>query len=224
MDNENIVSVILRDTAGLHTDESYRFCLVLLQEKKIKKDLIVGCSNITKLQAIQDDDSDRATYSKLYQLRNSSNNVSTSNQLESNFTDISIFDKISDKNDEITNPVNHEVIEKEPTEINHKLTAYDQDETMALFGQINSNFLPGLGICMLIISVLLIIWGARKFRNERNNNRTGSTCYSAAIDQISEIHEKESRNRYLKLQATTSLWCKKKRKTINAYHGVKVIY
>lgn len=204
MDDENIVSVILRDTAGLQIDESYRFCLVLLQEKKIKKDLIVGCSNITKLQAIQDDDV-RATYSKLSQLTATTKDVSTSNNLNSNFTDISIFDKISDKNDEITNPINHVAIEREPTEIDHKSMAYDGDQRMPLFGQINKSFLPGLGIGILITSLFVIIWGAKKCRNERNNNRAGSTCYSAAIDQINEIHEKENRNRYLKLQATTSL-------------------
>lgn len=205
MENENIVSVILRDTGGLQIDESYRFCLVLLQEKKSKRDLIVGCSNITKLQAIQDDDNVRATYSKLYQLTDISKNDSKSNKLHSNLTDISMFEKVSEKSDEITNPINHEAIEREPTEINHKPMAYDGDQTMALFGQINPSFLPGLGISILIISLFLIVWGARKFRNERNNNRTGSTRYSAAIDQISEIHEKENRNRYLKLQATTSL-------------------
>lgn len=207
MENENIVSVILRDTAGLQIDESYRFCLVLLQEKKMKKDLIVGCSNITKLQAIQDDGSIRAPpYSKLYQLTNSPTNISTSSKLESNYTDISIFDKISDKNDEITNPINHEVIEKEPTQINHEPMVNDEEHhRMALFGQMNPNFLPGLGVTVLVISLFLIVWGARKLRNEQNNNRAGSTCYSAAADQISEIHEKENRNRYLKLQATTSL-------------------
>lgn len=206
MDDENIVSVILRDTAGLVIDESYRFCLVLLQEKKMKRDLIVGCSNITKLQSIQDDDDDaRARFSKLYQLTGAANPVSTSEKLNSNFTDISIFDKISDKSDEITNPISHEVIEREPTEINHKPMTYDRDETMALFGRINQSILPGLGIAILITSLFVIIWGAKKFRNERNINRAGSTCYSAAIDQISDIHEKENRNRYLKLQATTSL-------------------
>lgn len=205
MENENIVSVILRDTDGLHTDESYRFCLVLLHEKKMKRDLIVGCSNITKLRAIEDDDNLRATYSKLYQLNDAARNLSDMNRLESNFTDISILDKVSDRNDEITNPINHEVMEKEPTEVNHQPVAYDDNETLALFGQINPSFLPVLGITILIISLFLFAWGARKFRSERNNNRTGSTCYSAAIEQISEIHEKESRNRYLKLQATTSL-------------------
>lgn len=197
MEGENIVSVILRDTGGLQIDESYRFCLVLLQEKKTKKDLIVGCSNITKLQAIQDDDNVRAIYAK---------SSSASRKLNSNFTDISIFDKISDKHDDITNPINHEAIEREPTEINHKPMAYDGDQTMAFaVGRINSSILPGLGISILVISLFLIVWGARKFRNERNNNRSGSTRYSAAIDQISEVHEKENRNRYLKLQATTSL-------------------
>lgn len=207
MEDENIVSVILRDTSGLQIDESYRFCLVLLQEKKTKRDLIVGCSNVTKLQAIQDNDDDnvRATYSKLYHLPNSPKNVSAGVKLHSNYTDISNFAKIADKNDEITNPMNHEVIEKEPTEINHEPMAFDGDQRMALFGQINPNFLPGLGISILIVSLFLIVWGAKKFRNERNNNRPGSTCYSAAIDQISDVHDKENRNRYLKLQATTSL-------------------
>lgn len=205
MEDENIVSVILRDTAGLQIDESYRFCLVLLQEKKSKRDLIVGCSNITKLQAIEDDDNVRATYSKLYQMTDSAKNSSASKKLSTNLTDISNLEKVSNHNDEITNPSNHEVIEREPTETNHKPITYEEDQKMALFGQINPSFLPGLGISVLIISLLLIVWGARKFRNERNNNRPGSTCYSAAIDQISEIHEKEHRNRYLKLQATTSL-------------------
>lgn len=204
MENENIVSVILRDTDDLHIDESYRFCLVLMQETKLKRDLIFGC-NTTNLRAIDDDDNVPATYSKLYRLSDSTKNLSDSNQLESNFTDISIFDKISNKNDEITDPINHEVIEKEPTEFNQHPMKYDGNETTALFGQINPNVLPVLGICILIVTLFLVAWGARKFRNERNNNRIGSTCYSAAVDQISEIHEKESRNRYLKLQATTTL-------------------
>ncbi|KAJ6643821.1 hypothetical protein Bhyg_08786, partial [Pseudolycoriella hygida] len=179
MDDENIVSVILRDTGDLQIDESYRFCLVLLQEKKIKKDLIVGCSNVTKLQAIQNDD-DGGARANL-----SLKNMPTSNEI--NFTDISKLDKISNKDDEITNHVNHEVNEREPTEINNKPMVYDEDQSMALFGQINPTFLPGLGIGILLISLVLIVWGARKFRNERNNNRTGSICYSAAIDQIKTV-------------------------------------
>lgn len=204
MDDENIVSVILRDTSGLVIGESYRFCLVLLQEKKIKRDLIVGCSNITKLQAIQDDDV-RATYSKLYQLQVTTKAVSGDTKPNSNFTDISIFDKISEKNDELTNLSNHEVVEREPTEIDHRSMHYDGDQTLALFGHINRSFLPGLGLGILITSLFVIIWGANKLRNERHRNPAVSTCYSAAIDQISDIHDNENRNRYLKLQATTSL-------------------
>lgn len=43
------VSVTLADSSALQVGDSYRFCLVLLKDKNGQSELVVGCSNITRL-------------------------------------------------------------------------------------------------------------------------------------------------------------------------------
>lgn len=213
MDAENIVSVILRDTSGLVLGDSYRFCLVLLQEKNIKRDLVVGCSNITKLQAIENEE--QLSVSGQQQLQKLITNTRKSDRLAAyadeqpldaiGGSDISMFDRISDRNDEITNPKKDDsrdefsgtgTISKNPAKIQHP---------GELFGSLNRSFLPGLGLGILITSLFVLMWGATKLKANRQENPNVSTCYTASSGQMASVHDNENRNRYLKLQATTSL-------------------
>lgn len=211
MDDENIVSVILRDTSGLVLGESYRFCLVLLQEKNIKRDLVVGCSNITKLAAIENEE--QLSASGQQQLQKLITNTRNSDRLAAYAddpsleatagSDISMFDRISGRNDEITNPKKDDsrneisgTISKNPDKIQHPVE---------LFGSLNRSFLPGLGLGILITSLFVLMWGATKLKANRQENSNVSTCYTASSGQIASAHDNENRNRYLKLQATTSL-------------------
>lgn len=210
MDDENIVSVILRDTSGLVLGDSYRFCLVLLQEKNIKRDLVVGCSNITKLQAIENEE--QLSASGQQQLQKLITNTRNSDRLAASAdehsveatvdSDISMFDRISGRNDEITNP------RKDDDEFSGSGTISKNAKTqhpVELFGSLNRSFLPGLGLGILITSLFVLMWGATKLKANRQENPNVSTCYTASSGQIASAHDNENRNRYLKLQATTSL-------------------
>lgn len=75
MENENIVSVILYDITRFIIGENYRFCLMLVQNENDQHDheLVIGCSNITKLKQIENN---FATEASSDRLRNrSSNNI-----------------------------------------------------------------------------------------------------------------------------------------------------
>lgn len=202
MDDENIVSVILRDTSGLVLGDSYRFCLVLLQEKNIKRDLVVGCSNITKLQAIENDE--QLSASGQQQLQKLITNTRNSDRLAAYAdeqsqeaavgSDISMFDRISGRNDEITNP------KKDDSRVE-----FSGSGTISKISSLNRSFLPGLGLGILVTSLFVLMWGATKLKANRQENPNVSTCYTASSGQIASVHDNENRNRYLKLQATTSL-------------------
>lgn len=223
MNDENIVSVILRDTSGLVQGDSYRFCLVLLQEKNIKRDLVVGCSNITKLQAIEETLSDTNQMQLQKLITNTRNSHRLYEEQSSIDSDISSFDRISDQSDELTNPKYFESsggsivgIAEQPSRIDYvapkapihhqSIGKLPKDPTLDLFSSINRSFLPGLGLGILVTSLFVLIWGATKLRSNRQNNPNVSTCYAASATQITNHqHDHENRNRYLKLQATTSL-------------------
>lgn len=226
INNENIINVILHDTGQFVIGESYRFCLVLLQKKDIHRDLVVGCSNITKLKTIESDiraDSDNETLKKQLNMAKtmSEANKSTDNQMHSQMSDISSFDKISDfAEDELTNPLNHESAnfqneqerygnyddETVTTELSTTLSNPVIKSTEKLYGSqfftnFNNNVLPGIGIGVLISSVFALIWAANKFKSDRRTS-PATICYAATDDHITDI---ENSNRYLKLQATTTL-------------------
>lgn len=182
--NENIVSVILPNSSTFEIGESYRFCLVLLKEKNVKTNLIVGCSNITKLLEITPN-----------------NNIFVNRKIN-NISDISSLDKISGHSDEITKlsvensgPI-QESISFEKTTLNEK--------TVEFFNNISSNrsFIPGLGLGILVTSCILL-WAVFKLKTDRERTSIRS-CYASA-SVLNNAIDNETRNRYVKLQATTTL-------------------
>lgn len=212
MDEENIVSVILRDTSGLVIGESYRFCLVLVHATNIKRDLVIGCSNITKLQAIENPDEMMSDSSRL-QLQKLIANTRHINRLydESLGYDLppEVATDYADNNNDnqlsvVTPMKNPEKISLTGDKINSHPVGF---QSFDLYAQINQSFLPGLGFGILITSVFALIFVATKMRASQPINQSASTCYAAA----STLHlpggdlDRENRSRYLKLQATTSL-------------------
>lgn len=92
-------------------------------------------------------------------------------------------------------------------------TSYD------FLNSLNKSFLPGLGLGVLVTSVVVLVWAASRLRQNVNNNNnnnnnhidrrssspTATTCY-AASEHIARLADTENGGtRYLKLQATTSL-------------------
>lgn len=213
MDDENIVSVILRDTSGLVLGESYRFCLVLLHAKNVKQDLVVGCSNITKLQAIENADEVMTDSSRL-QLQKLIANTRHNKRIYDESLGYDLPPEVAtDYDDGGSQPVSVSTSTTNPRKVivtsNDRLKAHDGvgQHRVELFGQLNRSFLPGLGLGILITGVFALIWAATKLRSTQPTNPSVTTCYAAA----STMHlpggdlEREHRNRYLKLQATTSL-------------------
>lgn len=158
--------------------------MVLLKEKNIKTNLIVGCSNITQLLEI-----------------NSTNKIFLNRKIN-NISDISSLDKISGHSDEITKlnfenslPI-QESISIEKTTLNEK--------TVEFFNNISSNksFIPGLGLGILVTSCILL-WAVFKLKTDRERTSIRS-CYASAI-VLNNAIDSETRNRYVKLQATTTL-------------------
>lgn len=239
VDNENIVSVILRDTSRFSIGENYRFCLVLVQRKNVQRDLVVGCSNITKLKQIEnivaaDSSNDRLKKQLIDTTTESSgketSEATTERHQEDYISDILSFSKMSDM---MENEISDEHIHDDQSDFqneqqsmdnadeNRKKSAADQfmvkdmpntsatvsepvvkpSEKLYLMDNFNDNLLPGIGIGILITTVFALIWAVTKLSNDRRSN-PATVCYAAADQQTTEI---ENHNRYLKLQATTSL-------------------
>ncbi|XP_019527216.3 uncharacterized protein LOC109399235 isoform X1 [Aedes albopictus] len=64
--------------------------------------------------------------------------------------------------------------------------------------------LEGLGAFIVVTSLMAFIWGFIRLKSGRSNMPSMSTCYTVD-DRRGPLHEVESRSRYFKLQATTSL-------------------
>ncbi|XP_055916463.1 toll-like receptor 3 [Eupeodes corollae] len=193
INGQNTVSVIVPESSILEIGESYRFCLVLVQEDNPKSEVVIGCSNITKLQ-----------------LSNPNSNFDNRPQASLNRrpmypSDISNIDRISTHSDEISG--NEEQIpyvggrkySMSEYPIGGQVRAYN------FIDSLNKSFLPGLGLGILVTSIFVLIWGATRIRsNSRPNTPTATTCY-AASERIAHLADPEHGARYLKLQATTSL-------------------
>lgn len=223
IDDENIVSLILSDTKRYAAGDSYRFCLVLTQSKNVSRDLVVGCSNITKLKGIEaiplHDDGDQDE-----EMDSTFADDSTTIASRRDVSDIATFDKITSNSDDIwyktRTPIepktmqsriaNGELQQSEQTthddEPNVSVEAQPSDNMFAyqLMHGLNNSFLPGLGIGILLASIFVMLYGVARMRNDRNANTAVTTCY-AANDHVADMIDCEHRNRYLKLQATTTL-------------------
>lgn len=225
IENENIVSVILYDTGRFVIGENYRFCLVLIQRDDDDQELVVGCSNITKLKQIENNlaaDDQPKKHINIARIENTQNKVPEESREQQIVSDISSFDKISDSvQDEFqydndlhvystekgitkTTTINIEVEdEHETTTIAPNAMRKSSEKLYAprLIDTIDESFLPAIGIAVLITSLFGLIWFGTKLSNNRRSN-PATVCYAASDQHSVDI---ENRNRYLKLQATTTL-------------------
>ncbi|XP_073848895.1 leucine-rich tendon-specific protein [Musca autumnalis] len=223
INGQNMVSVIVPDSSSLDVGESYRFCLVMVQEHNEQSDLTVGCSNITQLQE------------------------STSGMLPSNrqfiprrpYADLSKFDR-SASTDVVAEQNTNNGLNVDYSINSRKFNTMSTSQQRTVDGgfddgphathaenpyeflnSLNKSFLPGLGLGILVTSIMVLIWAASRLRqnvnhNNNNNNHimhgdrrssspTATTCY-AASEHLARLADTENGGtRYLKLQATTSL-------------------
>ncbi|XP_011202190.2 uncharacterized protein LOC105225435 [Bactrocera dorsalis] len=198
LNGQNTVSVIVPDSSSLEIGESYRFCLVMVQEQNHDADLNVGCSNITKLQLSSPGSVPEV---RQYQRRPYRTGLPTYSDSETSYAPI-----VAHKMDEnFTNSKrNHNAIYEEASQSQQTTPQH----TYSFLDSLNKSFLPGLGVGILVTSVVVLIWGATRIRQGSSNSRpstpTATTCY-AASEHIARLADAENGTRYLKLQATTSL-------------------
>ncbi|XP_055839235.1 uncharacterized protein LOC129907171 [Episyrphus balteatus] len=194
INGQNTVSVIVPESSILEIGESYRFCLVLVQEDNPKSEVVIGCSNITKLQLSNPNSN--------FEIRPPTTSL---NRRPIYASDISNFDRVSTHSDEISGND-----DQSPLSAGRKYSRseYPNGENVRAYNfidSLNKSFLPGLGLGILVTSIFVLIWGATRIRsNSRPSTPTATTCY-AASERIAHLADPEHGARYLKLQATTSL-------------------
>ncbi|KAL9916145.1 leucine-rich tendon-specific protein isoform 1-T1 [Glossina fuscipes fuscipes] len=189
INGQNTVSVIVPDSSTLDVGESYRFCLVMIQDRNPQAELTVGCSNITQLQLSSGD-----SLAKVRQFRRHP------------YADLSKYDRSSvddsQTEDYAINSRKFNSLTVQQDDVQHAKHSFN------IFNSLNRSFLPGLGLGILVTSIAVLIWGAARLRQTANSSRsstpTATTCY-AASEQIARLADAENGARYLKLQATTSL-------------------
>lgn len=226
MENEDIVSVILYDTTRFTIGDKYRFCLVLVQRQTDHPELIVGCSNITKLKQIENILVIERTNEPLSMPITSTKSPeyvtrkSPAIRAEEVISDISSFEKITDRLLNEPQHAHEKIFEREPTTTVHREEMSIQSTTLKssqmvpvekayasqLMNHFNDGLMPSLSIGVLITSVFAFIWAANKLTSHRRSIPS-SVCYAAADQHSVDI---ENSNRYLKLQATTTLWKRSK--------------
>lgn len=244
MDNENIVSVILRDTSDLQLGESYRFCLVLLHDRpNQKRDLVVGCSNQTRLQAFEDDapDNDATDDSARLQMQKY---YDVAGDLAVAAEPVIATDYASNRTQQQTPPQQKQSNQRTTTLgsgqtilVNNHIgggvvVADGVSQRAELLQTLNRSFLPGLAMGILITGALVLLFGIVRLRVQRlplsvvaacggavppqqqrqASANNGTTCYAASGAHVPGPDADadgggtmDHHNRYLKLQATTSL-------------------
>lgn len=208
MESENIVSVILYDITRFTIGNKYRFCLVLVQRKDGQSsDLVVGCSNITKLKQIDTvlahDQIDTFTTPVSLAAIDGSTLRRPIAQQHDVISDISSFEKITDlmQNDHHGIHQDIEYTASDATSTPKQLavqTAY----TSQFMDHFNETFMSSLSVGILITSICAFIWAATKITTHHRRNIPSTVCYAASDQHSIDI---ENTNRYLKLQATTTL-------------------
>lgn len=238
MDDENIVSVILRDTSGLQLGESYRFCLVLLHERHYQRDLVVGCSNQTQLRAIEtaatggivspmDAAAHRLQLQKLYGTAEPEiatdygHNATSSSSVNTQRLRPIVAHPVATAAGGQTIMVNNHIGGGDGA------VDMNQQQQQQLFGSLNRSFLPGLALGILITGLFALVWGILRLKAQplscgnaaataaaSATTNASTMCYAAASSlhipgatdgQTGDGAENHNHNRYLKLQATTSL-------------------
>ena len=184
---------------------SYRFCLVMAQEHNIQSDITVGCSNITQLQISKPENLPKT---RQYRRRP--------------YADLNKFDRSLE--------TEHGSLMEDLTTVGRKFNTKSYHEEHHLdddaqnpydfVKSLNKSFIPGIGLGILVTSLFVLIWGASRLRkavnvtdinssnnscnSRRSSSPTATTCY-AASEHLTRLADPENRNRYLKLQATTTL-------------------
>lgn len=186
MNKENIVSVILHDTEKFIIGENYRYCLAVVQRNESQSALIVGCSNITKLMTLE------------------STLDPASGQEQKPFSDISHLDEMADEENDSQESVDNEHMMKDAeasTIISNPLVKSANRLTEAnVFDNFSEFAITGLCIGILFSIIFAVFWIVPLVKSDRRSS-PATICY-AADDHIADI---ENTNRYLKLQATTTL-------------------
>ncbi|XP_034478349.1 slit homolog 3 protein [Drosophila innubila] len=216
VNGQNTVSVIVPDSSSLDIGESYRFCLVMVQEQNPKAELNIGCSNITQLQLSS---SGSESVPRLYQRRP----YYTPHEHE--------MEHVAGEDYQLNKRQFNNIAGSQQQTTVHQASTPTLLQSYDVIDSLNKSFLPGLGLGILVTSVVVLIWGATRIRrsvsvgnagdtslshsssihNNNNNSSssrpatpTATTCY-AASDHIARMADAENGTRYLKLQATTSL-------------------
>lgn len=226
IENENIVSVILYDTGRFVIGENYRFCLVMIQRDDDDQELVVGCSNITKLKQIENNllaDDQPKKHINIAKIENIQIKTPDKSREQQIVSDISSFDKISDSaqdefpyDNDLPEYSSEKTITKTTTIIDNEVENEHETTTITLnamrksseklyaprlIDTIDESFFPVIGIAVLITSLFGLIWIGTKLSNNRRSN-PATVCYAASDQHSVDI---ENRNQYLKLQATTTL-------------------
>lgn len=224
MENENVVSVILYDATQFAIGDKYRFCLVLVQKNDDQRELVVGCSNITKLKQIENvlvtdrsvdhftvpvtvtASSPPPTKATPKQQTETKQPKLNQNNDEGMISDISSFEKISGQKPTERQQIQHveytTIYHSElPTTVKAIQAPVETAYASQLMNHFNDGLMPSLSIGVLITSVFAFIWAATKITHHRRSIPS-TVCYAAADQHSVDI---ENSNRYLKLQATTTL-------------------
>lgn len=177
----------------------------MAQEHNIQSDITVGCSNITQLQISKPENLPKT---RQYRRRP--------------YADLNKFDRSLE--------TEHGSLMEDLTTVGRKFNTKSYHEEHHLdddaqnpydfVKSLNKSFIPGIGLGILVTSLFVLIWGASRLRkavnvtdinssnnscnSRRSSSPTATTCY-AASEHLTRLADPENRNRYLKLQATTTL-------------------
>lgn len=188
-----MLSVILHDTEHFSIGENYRFCMVLTHRIHENHELIVGCSNVTKLKMIESSEDDVIA---------SSTRSNDDSELSSTISDISDFSRMLEStNDDSEETISEPTRKSAWTNVDHTIKS-SSTETMSSRRTSTTRDVATVASCFSILVVLLIalLWMMVQVRNNRRPC-PATICY-AADDRTGDS---EKTNRYLKLQATTTL-------------------
>ncbi|SPP73820.1 TLR4 interactor with leucine rich repeats [Drosophila guanche] len=199
VNGQNTVSVIVPDSSSLDIGKSYRFCLVMVEEQNPQADLNIGCSNITQLQLSSPGS---IPVSRQYQRRPyyTPNELKTDSQEQAASGDYQHnqrqFNSLAGSQQQQTHP-------HQQSTLLHSYTVIDS---------LNKSFLPGLGLGVLVTSVLVLIWGATRLRQSSGVNGSGAaadrsrssgSCSGSAGSNSGSIHNNNNNSRPGTPTATT---------------------
>ncbi|XP_055606507.1 uncharacterized protein LOC129754445 [Uranotaenia lowii] len=202
-----VFSTKLIGAYDFQSELSYKFCLIMKED--ISKDEFLGACQVTILPApIVNRTKSRSIKKELFPANAAQNYPSNS--------DISDLDRIAgsdhqdDDSDTEDGSYYDDMLQDRAEDQNPELTAFDRmrlaEDAAARLPSVGVSrmVLEGLGAIIILTSLMAFIWGFIRLKSGYGSMPSMSNCYSID-DRRGTIHEAESRNRYFKLQATTSL-------------------